>query len=665
MRIVFLSVWLGACAAGPKAPARGTATIGQKDLALLTLPPGASTRRVLKRLRQASDAGDCRLAAHHLRYLVDLLDYVRLVELPGLRDESVGHALLWRALSLGNEPSRGRSATRNVLRALEARIAQGKKRCAEPIFSDAEALLAADRNDRRSASARLSTALAYKRVVLAPVNPAARNELRLRQNAQLRLIDWCYQAFRLAAGGEPSKQQSRINLCLYPLFEADAAPYFLPKAQGRPPDPPWSFLRDTLLNQLGELKAGRLSPLVVPWLRSMKTFFSVVAAELPSTIRYGRFTLPRLSGQQSRATVRVWDRHPVVAVDRNGFAVDNIAVIDGDDRGLDRALNRRLYNDSRGKITLVGRPGLKADRLFPLAKAFRYAGISTVYLAVLQQVAATAPAGDVHARLAVQGPIMRLAGVPLSLALFFSRRSLRRRGNIRGLDYAPGENLGRLQIGVTENTLSLETPVATMLVDEADFVDRICALRKAFPREQGLIFAVDDDTPLSRMTKIALLAGDAIHRCGFLSLALARRSAGEGDTPLRDLSPLLALLGGVKVQGVVRPAQLDPNSVTLPLESLETCYRRALLNFTMRGSPKAKPPQGRLVLSRRGLWRIQRTTVRDPTFRKCVANVVRAVNDSRRLPGKTELRSESQLTWTVEFSAPSVKVPATSTVGKD
>ena len=652
---------LGGCASGPIRPANSRLDIGPRALASLVLPPTPATSGVLQRLDLGARRGKCEFAARHLRYLIDLLDYVRIVELPGLTEKRTGHALLWRALSLGDQPSRGRSATKEVMTALGKRIALGKSRCSHSIFREAEILIHADTAARRTARDRLAATLAYKRIILSTAPAGTKATVNLQANAQLRLIDWCYQAFRLAAGGEPSRQARRINQCLYPLFEADPAPYFQPKAVDRPPDPPWAFLRDTLLARLDSLKEGRLQGIAAPWLRSVRTFFSMVAAELPSTARQGRFDLLQISAKQSKSSFRVWDRHPILAIDRHGFAIDNIAVIDGDDVGLASALKRRLYNDPRGKITVLAPPNTLSERLIRLAKPFRNAGVNTLYLALLQPVATKAPAGDVHAGLSPKGPVLRLAGIPLSLALFPSRRSLRWRGNIRGLDYSWADNRAQLKISISSKGLTISTKHGMMHIDEAKLAASICSLRKAYPADQGVILAVTDGTPISRLTQIAMKTRVALHQCGFLALAFARQPRGDGDSETTDLSPLLPLLSSANVTKI---SPTGPSATHTPdLAPLKRCYRATLIRRSAAG--KGPLLRGTIKLQLGRFWRVQRSAmvVKDRKFRKCIA---KALREESQIQGRTQDPPPKRgQRCTVEFSASSDKVRTTFTVGKD
>lgn len=195
----------------------------------LPLPPTPTTEG--KWLRMAS-SDSCSVRWMALVYLLDLRDcfaaYDGLGD-PSHRSGQSATAQVWpKTLSslLGRSVPVQRAS--DVDPELQAKLDALSRTC--PGFATraraVRALLAADAMPRKAPAKALAAAVSYKRVL--------RAHPRLAPNARLRLVKWCSDAFHRAVRAEPSAQQSVINQCLFPLFEADPRPYFRDEPSTRP-----------------------------------------------------------------------------------------------------------------------------------------------------------------------------------------------------------------------------------------------------------------------------------------------------------------------------------------------------------------------------------------------------------------------------------------------
>src|SRR5262249_15780542 len=65
----------------------------------------------------------------------------------------------------------------------------------------------------------------------------ARSAGPMAQNATLRLTAFCGRALRDATAAAPRSRRTTLAMCLYPLWDADPAPYLDPDPGKRPPPP--------------------------------------------------------------------------------------------------------------------------------------------------------------------------------------------------------------------------------------------------------------------------------------------------------------------------------------------------------------------------------------------------------------------------------------------
>ncbi len=584
---------------GPTGPAPVPASLTRA----LVIPPVDGSAPALERLEADARGGHCEAAWLRIQYLVDLLDTARLHASSAAGEESAkksplsrAHPLLWKALKLSGDPGRGRLATRQTLDALAAQIEAATKKCAglKDRLADARSLLEADRAQRQQVADALRSAVAYKKI--------ARSGSPLAPNARLRLADWCLSAFRLAAGGMPALQHTRINQCLLPLFDADPTAYFEMDPQKRPPDPPWPVLRRGLDARLAGLDRSRLGALVADVTTRSKAFFSRAAPTLPTPLDLSRFHAP------TSDLGAPWDRTPVVLATPQGFYVGGRAVLSDDDEGLQKAVAARLVGDRRGRITLVTSADTPAAVVGFVGRAARLAGARTLGLGVMTRVAAKAPAGDVQSSVFGKSPVFRLQEIPISLLLLSARASRPlARDRPRGMDYDPAAAKNSLLLSVNRGTFGVASKHGVLPpVRYKDLLSTLRTLRQAYPDDTSLVLAPGAGATYGELVAAAGIARRDGGQPLFPGLALASR--GHAQPSEEDLTPLLRLLSLASV--TVAP----PLTRALPL-LLRRCYLD-----TLRGlKKKQKVPHGTLVLKeRRGKLHPAGGTIKHRALRACI-----------------------------------------------
>ncbi len=593
--LAILAIGLAACPrpGGPEArPARPEEHVEASLLARLQLPPTPAAAPALLELERAAARGSCPAAWLRLRYLIDLFDHARLE--PVAEGEapapSAAHRLLWRGLGLAGEPGRGRLATQLVFQGLGRAAAAVPPRCPQRREARAAAtLLAADLAPRRRPADALAVALAYKAL--------ARSGSPLAPNATLRLLDWCSKALRLAAGGLPAQQQERLAQCLFPLFDADPAPYFAASPAERPPDPPWPLLARVLGEQRARLAGTRLGGLARSLAEGDERFLAAAASELPTPLDLHATRLPASGAGEP------WDRTPVVLISARGFLVGGQVVLADAPEGLAPAIARRLRNDRRRRVAVACAAETPAEEVLQVARAARRAGATTLELGVAREVARRAPPGDVQALLG-GGPVRRLEVIPASLALFSATTAAApSRDDPQAVGYDPRTAEHELALLVGRAGLRLSSVDGALApVPLAELPAALRSLARAYPDDSSLLLAGEGET-----TYGALVAAAAQARAAFPGLAVV--SSGRLPVAEGDLSPVLRLAAGALVR--VEPEHAGWRA------QLRRCYLDAVRPLARKGRPA---PTGTLVLeTRRRRVRVTGGSLRDEPIRRCAA----------------------------------------------
>lgn len=547
----------------------------------LVIPPTAASSAALKSLGAMAGKGHCVASGSRVRYLMDLLDAARLYPRAGAAspDEATANnpgdaalALLWTALGLPGEAGRGRLATGQVITVLEDEITSVPKQCPQQALARAaQLLLDTDRAPRVTAKQTAAAALVYKKL--------ARSGSPLAANARLRLVDWCYQAFALAAGGIPARQHARLIQCLAPLFDADPSPYLRADPALRPPDPPWPVLREALLRELKALAGTRFKVLGAALSQHATALLSRAAPLLPTPLDLSRISLPRQPGSPP------WDRTPVVLATSAGYFVGGRAVLADDPQGLRQAIYQRLAGDRRGRVTLVANPDTSAAQVTVVGRAARLAGARQLDLGVAAQVARKAPGGDVQRRVFGDQPVLRLHGVPLSLALLAARTAPRlARDRPRALDHydsASAPNSLSLRLG--RGSARVSSVHGTLLPQRLDqLLPTLRELRQAYPEDTALMLVAGPGVTYTEVVAVAAMTRRDPKDGSLLFPGVALAPAALAPPPQTDLAPALRLL--TRAQVTVTPA-LGRALLT----KLRRCYRRALGQYLTAGSEGAAP----------------------------------------------------------------------------
>jgi len=601
--VIGVALAIGVAGCGPAHQQQGHTAAGPKPVAkevrdALALPPRPGTGAALETLKQ--DHRSCEATWLRSRYLLDLFDWVRLLP----RSET-DRALqeLWRGCDLAGAAARGRIATGQVVTALEALMEQTAKQC-EEVRTEARAalsMLRADQGSRSSPRDALQVAVTYRRIV--------GSDSPLAPNARLRLVDWCAQAFRLAAGGDPAQQHLRLNHCLFALFPADPAPYFAPPAL-RPPDPPWTVLRDELARARDQLLATRLAPLARRLSQLDKRFFELASPALPAPLHLTAIALPR------SPPCTPWDRTPVVVLGSKGYVVDGRPVLEEQHDALEHSIALRLHNDDRRRITVAARRGDLASRVLVVGRAAKQAGATTIGLGVAREVTARPTPGDVQQIVFGERPVLRLEEIPVSLALLSATAPASASRSLpRGLDYDPRSAEAKLSILITRAGPQLASRdgrlASTPLQHLAGQLEQ---LRRVYPEDRSMVIAPDATTTYEDLVAVARVVREQQGRPLFPGLALAQPSRLPA-APERDLAPLLRLLATARVE-------LQP----MVNRSWPALARQCYLDALRRTLSQGRPLQGTVRVGRTAQGvRIIGGTLRDPVLRQCLQRRLAAV----------------------------------------
>ncbi|MBW2731496.1 MAG: hypothetical protein JRH20_03830 [Deltaproteobacteria bacterium] len=535
-------------------PVQGSELTNPSQEAPITLPPGPREEAILQRAHQKKDCASRRRAG---QLLLDLHDAWRFFS--GEQDEvsqrlrRVGkdvEALLRREFALKEFTPEA-----EVVKGIQARL-RALANCSDNTKQWSLAALRLLDLDAMAAPAEVPTF-------------AWSTELRkvwirggpLATNARVRLLHPCVRAFRHALREEPRRQRPVLSRCLYALFEAEPAPYFVANPAQRPPEPPWTLLREEL-HRAFLLMQSRFAALARLQIDADRSFFKHACAELPTAVDLPRLNLP--VSEQGRP----YDRSPVVTVLPESFMVDGLFVQGGDRPALQKAIHKRLRGDARATLTVVMPATGSAGAIYELGRAARREKVHTLLLGVRRLVAPTAAPGDVQARMVGKGGVWRLEGIPVSVRLLSLRPGETSRDRPRVLLYDPLATEARLALTFTATSWRFESRYGALPALRAgDFKGlrrQLGLLRRAFPEEGGLIVAPAHNLSYAELIKIVKAVRYVGRKPLFPALALAQRYGLASS--LRDLAPLLAALDGVAVEGGNATQEV----------ALKACCRRAL-----------------------------------------------------------------------------------------
>jgi hypothetical protein len=470
------------------APARPRPPLGSAETAALVIPPTPSTRPTLARIGERWES---------LHYLVDLFDHARVARDPAAT-----------ALLLEQTGVRARD-TDAVLDALLIR---------------ADRLLAADRLH--------PGALAVRTLLAGDLEPAAtRDELFARvsawkaiargagplsANAILRLHDLCALALADAATAAPGERSERIATCLYALYDADPARYFVAERAQRPPAPDWrDFAKGTraLAEDLGR-QSSRLAPLGAKLVADDDASVARLASFLPPPPDPIALRLPRVTAADP------YEHTPLLALGQGGLEPHA------------KALGEALARDGRGRLAVALSDDARGEVLLDVAQRSQRLGAVVLELAVTRAVRVRPIAGDYwQTRAAADPVVLELAVLPLALA-DLALRSDQPRG--AGWDPARAAMKVRLVIGTGQWQLVADRGVMPPIAVSEDAAAasatlraQLASLRKAFPDEVGLRVVILPGVSLRAVAQAVSVADE--------QFTLALSDAGVGAVPKQPL----------------------------------------------------------------------------------------------------------------------------------
>jgi hypothetical protein len=530
-----------------------------KKPALLRLPPTAADLATA-----SAKPRDCASLFRRLRLLFDWLDAERSVS--GEDDEvssdqrklarSLGTALN-RALELDSVASHDQrkaalvglireAAPRSATRSSGAKT-RSDQRCAAQRQHLRTALGLIDADGLKKPIAKV---VAYKRVLF-DGGPFA-------ENARLRLVDWCVRAFRDAARERPAAQQRELNRCLYPLYEADPAPYFHPDPSKRPPDPPWHVLKAALDEQLRLLAQSRFSQLARLQKAADARFFKLSGATLPASFNLGRLRLKQSA--QGRPLARI----PVALASENGFFVDGLSIPPQNRKLLERAIRTRLRGDPGREFVVVSRAKAPLYALFEVARAARRVGATSMHLGVRRTVSKMAPKNDVSRAVFGSGQVWRLEGIPVSIRLFFVHIGEPDRNRPKQLAFDPRTAGARVALLVSRRRakganqvisaagalrLTVSTRYGSTMVSKKTVGPTLAKVAKVFGRPRSILLAAARDVAFEDLVEIVETVRLQNRKPLYPGVALAQYHQLTAHP--RPLGPLLTALERlvIKVSG--------------------------------------------------------------------------------------------------------------------
>jgi|GEM_PF-4997445 len=387
--LVLAFVIAGAC--GPAATSgAGRATVDDSLAARLTLPPTDATSSALDELARRASAGSIDAAWTRVHYLLDAFDSARFSSSESARE------ILFAALDAGAE-ARGPEATNRVIDALVR--ATDDVLALDPEHAEASRARVLLRFDREPPTA--PPTILQRTIELATV---ARAPSDLATNACLRLAGWCLRALDDAVAAPRGRAAKMLAHCLYPLYEADPAPYFADDPARRPPPPAPADLvagTDALL-AIASKTPSRAAAVATSLRSGLAERRAELLAGLPTVPAPGDLGVP------TARPAALYDMQPLVQASARVEA-----------NALRDRLLAQLAADGRAQVA-VALPPDDAGALYPVAAAARAAGASELLVAVAASQKLQVPAGDYWHRAGGLEPglrqVNRLGVLPIRIA---------------------------------------------------------------------------------------------------------------------------------------------------------------------------------------------------------------------------------------------------------
>ena len=229
----------------------------------------------------------------------------------------------------------------------------------------------------------------------------ARGAGPLAANAFLRLHDLCALALADAATAPPGERGERIATCLYPLHDANPAPYFAAdRAQRR------------------RRRRGRISPRGrARWPRSSGK--SPAARATRPAARRRRRRGPRPSGQVPPETP-IRSRSGCAVTAAEPYEHTPLLALGNGQGGFEphaKPLAEALARDGRGRVAVALSDDARAEVLIDVAQRSQRLGATVLELAVARSVRLRPVAGDYwQTRAAANPEVVHVAVIPLALA---------------------------------------------------------------------------------------------------------------------------------------------------------------------------------------------------------------------------------------------------------
>jgi hypothetical protein len=571
------------------------------DRAALVLPPVAETRAALQRLAALADKNDVEAAWARLHYLVDLFDEARVFR------READKALLLEVLGVGGAPS----PTDAVLDALL--VAADRLLAADRLHAGALAARTLLERDRHPPTTREAL---FPRVVA--VKSIARGAGPLAANALLRLHDMCAQALADAAVAPPVERVERMNVCLYPLYDADPAIYFSPDPARRPPEPAWRDFAEglsALAEELGR-SGSRLSPAGGSLIAEDKELIARIGVALPVRPDAQALRVPRATGGEAYRFT------PLLTLGDGGKPSGEHA----------EALGRLVAADGRGRVTVALGAEARGEAIVDAAGTLLKATATTLELGVAVEQKVRSVAGDYwQARLPSDQTLVGLAVLPIALDELAGPAQASSAGSERprASEWDPARAPLRLHLVVGTGEWQLVAgggafPAVPVAEDGVAGTEALRAqlrqLRRAFPDEGGLLVVVKPGVSVRAVAQ---------------ALVAARGEAGARLFPVLALAPAAPVMGakGELWERVQRRAKAD---VGLPedLASRVPAVRACWLEAVDRGLPA-----GSFLLEADGQGARVIEGPADPALRQCVVGRIGSA-----LAGRSSKRARVELT---------------------
>jgi hypothetical protein len=436
----------------------------------------------LAALSDRAAAGDAEAAWLRVHYLLDLFDDARF------RRDDDSLRLLRRAMGVAADgddgPPRGHEATGAALEFLLIEVDRllGMQRL-HAGGQAARTLLAFDDEPPRSRSDVLPRIVGLKAI--------ARGGGPLAANATLRLFGYCRRALADAVETRWADRTRYLAHCLYPLYDADPAPYFADSADRRPPPPAWRDLirdADALLASVADAP-GRLVGAARHQRQELDRFAARAADALPS------LPAPADLGVPSVDTADLYDWTPLLTVSQP----EDLNALDNDQARAD-ALRRAIAGDGRATVAIAIAAPLPAAELVRAARIAQRAGAGTLQLVVSTTQVLQVPPNDYWSGRLTPGTdgrgdrARRLAVLPVSLAVLHATRPAQgwsAADSALGLHLVVEPTAWRV-VAPTGEVARIPSSSARAGADAAQALrETLSQIRDAFPDEDAIIVVPD------------------------------------------------------------------------------------------------------------------------------------------------------------------------------